>query len=133
MEIISESTGEVGGYKEVIAPAMLILATGLGAQHVGRVRRARNRPQHVEAHDVAGAFPDRIDRRLAVEPRQRAGEDRQLLAGVVADDTDVTADLCGLRHELELSRLHELELLRVVAEEAEVVAYAPFSTPDDVI
>ena len=58
---------------------------------------------------------------MAVEPCDRAREDRQLLAGVVADDADVAADLRGLRHELELGRLHELQLLRVVAEEAEVV------------
>ena len=32
----------------------------------------RERAQHVEAHHVAGAFPDRVDRRLAIEPRQHA-------------------------------------------------------------
>ena len=33
---------------------------------------ALERAQHVKTHDVAGAFPDRVDRRLAIEPRQHA-------------------------------------------------------------
>ncbi len=89
----------------------------------GRARRAARRARRglqiegVEVVVVAAA----VVRRLAVEPRDRAGEDRELLAGVVADDADVAADLRGLRHELELGRLHELQLARVVAEETEVV------------
>ena len=47
------------------------------AEH--RARRlafARKRAQHVEAHDVARAFPDRVDRRLAIEPRAAASPRR---------------------------------------------------------
>ena len=36
------------------------------------LRFARQRTEHVEAHHIAGAFPDRIDRRLPVMPRQNA-------------------------------------------------------------
>ena len=58
---------------------------------------------------------------MAVEPRDRAREDRELLAGVVADDADVAADLRAFGNERELGRLHELKLARVVTEEPEVV------------
>ena len=37
---------------------------------VDRARFAPRSAQHVEAHDVARAFPDRVQRRLAVQPRQ---------------------------------------------------------------
>src|SRR5229473_1040515 len=37
-----------------------------------RLRLARQRPQHVEAHHVSRPFPDRIDRRLAEVPCQNA-------------------------------------------------------------
>ena len=65
----------------------------------GRARRAARRArcglqiEGVEVVVIAAA----VVRRLAVEPRDRAGEDRELLAGVVADDADVAADLRGLR------------------------------------
>ena len=42
------------------------------SENVGGLLVALERAQHVEAHDIAGAFPDRIDRRLAIEPRQHA-------------------------------------------------------------
>ena len=35
-------------------------------------RLAPNGPQHVQAHDIARPFPDRVERRLAVEPRHDA-------------------------------------------------------------
>ena len=37
-----------------------------------RLRRALDRAQQCRGMDVAAAFPDRIDRRLAIEPRHRA-------------------------------------------------------------
>src|SRR5256885_1193913 len=37
--------------------------------HLQRAGRARQRPQDVEAHDVARALPDRGQRRLAVQTR----------------------------------------------------------------
>ena len=36
-----------------------------------RIRRLLDRAQHVEALHVAAAFPDRVDRRLAIKPRHR--------------------------------------------------------------
>ena len=38
-------------------------------EHLERARRARQRAQHVEAHDVARSLPDRRQRRLAVQAR----------------------------------------------------------------
>ncbi len=38
-------------------------------EHLERARRARQRAQHVEAHHVARALPDRGQRRLAVQAR----------------------------------------------------------------
>ena len=35
-------------------------------------RLARQRTENVEAHHIAGAFPDRVDRRFPVMPRQNA-------------------------------------------------------------
>jgi hypothetical protein len=37
-----------------------------------RLRLTRERPQHIEAHHIARAFPDRIDRGFPVMPRQNA-------------------------------------------------------------
>ena len=51
----------------------------------------------------------------------RAGEDRELLAGVVADDADLAADLRAVRVQRQRARLDEAQLLRVVAIDAEVV------------
>ena len=42
----------------------------LGEHGVERLRRPPRRPQHVERVHVAGALPERVQRRLAVEPRQ---------------------------------------------------------------
>ena len=42
----------------------------LGGDGGQRVRRAAHRPQHVEGDDVARALPDRVQRRLPVEPGQ---------------------------------------------------------------
>ncbi len=82
-------------------------------------RRARRRLQveGVEVVVVAAA----VVRRLAVEPRDRAGENRQLLARVVADDANVAPDLGRLGNERQLDRANEPQIRRVVAEEAEVV------------
>src|ERR1700732_336884 len=38
----------------------------------GRIDLARQRAQHVQAHHIARAFPDRIDGRFPVMPRQNA-------------------------------------------------------------
>ena len=43
----------------------------IGQHVVEQARRARQHAHHVERHDVAGAFPDRVDRRLAIVARQR--------------------------------------------------------------
>ena len=53
----------------------------LGADGGQRVRRAAHRPQHVERDDVARALPDRVQRRLAVEP----GQPRLLDVAVAAE------------------------------------------------
>ena len=44
----------------------------LGPERLHRGRLAGQRAQHVECVDVARALPDRVQRRLAVEPRQPA-------------------------------------------------------------
>ncbi len=44
----------------------------LGEQRLEALGLARDRAQHVERVDVAGALPDRVDRALAVEARQDA-------------------------------------------------------------
>src|SRR6185437_13931208 len=41
-------------------------------QHLDSLPRTLHRAKHVEAHDITGAFPDRVDRRLAVEARHDA-------------------------------------------------------------
>src|SRR5690606_2878552 len=67
----------------------------------------------IESVEVV-VLAEAVIRRLAVETRERAGEDGELLAGVVADDADLAADLGALRIELELRRLDEAQLRRVV-------------------
>jgi len=62
---------------------------------------------------------------LAVEPGDGAGQDRELLAGVVAHDADLPAGARAGRRKLELGRLDEAQRVRVVAEEAEVVDGIP--------
>src|SRR5690606_6044722 len=62
-----------------------------------------------------------VVRRFAIEARQRAGENRQLLAGIVADHANLASDLSAFRIELELGRLDEAQLRRIVAIEAEVM------------
>ena len=42
-------------------------------------------------------FRDAVFGRIAIEPRQRSGEDGELLAGIVADDADFASDLCAFR------------------------------------
>jgi hypothetical protein len=57
----------------------------------------------------------------AVEAGERAGEDRELLAGVVADDADLGADAGLLGGEAQRGRGDEAQRGRVVSKEAEVV------------
>src|SRR6202000_1974897 len=47
----------------------LTLQTG---EKIGRLRVTAQGAENVEAHDVARTFPDRIDRRFAIQPRQDA-------------------------------------------------------------
>ena len=47
------------------------LSRQIGQRRAGGLGIASKGAQHVEAHDVARALPDRIDRRLAIKPRQR--------------------------------------------------------------
>ncbi len=60
-------------------------------------------------------------RRFAIEARQRAGQDRQLFARIVADDADFTADHRALRIQRQLGRLNETQFCRIVAIDAEVM------------
>ena len=80
---------------------------------------ARGRLQ-IEGVEVV-VLADAVVGRVAVEPRERAGEDRQLLAGIVADDADLAADLRAFRIQRQRLGLDEVQLRRVVAIEAEVV------------
>ena len=104
-------------------------AAGVQRQHAaldvdhrrsGRAAGRARRRLVVERVEVV-VLADAVVRRFAIEPRERAREDRQLLAGVVADDADLATDLRALRMELELGRLDEAQLRGVVAIEAEVV------------
>ena len=45
-----------------------------------RLRLALHRAQHVEADDVAGAFPDAVERRLAIEPLHQVIGDEAVAA-----------------------------------------------------
>ena len=62
-----------------------------------------------------------VFRRLAIQARQRAGENRQLLAGIVADHADFAADHRARRIQRQFRRLDEAQLRRVVAIDAEIV------------
>mmetsp|Transcript_16254 Transcript_16254/g.46126 ORF Transcript_16254/g.46126 Transcript_16254/m.46126 type:complete len:468 (+) Transcript_16254:1789-3192(+) len=60
--------------------------------------------------------------RVAVEAREGASQDGELLARVVADHADLEADLGALRRERDLREVgQEVDLGRVEAEEAKVV------------
>ena len=82
-------------------------------------RRARGRLQ-VERIEVV-VLADAVFGRIAIELGDGAGEDGELLAGVVADDADLAADLRAVRIQRQRARLDEAQLLRVVAIDAEVV------------
>ena len=115
--------------RQVEARRRLRAAAGVERQHAafdvdhrraGRAARGARRRLVVERVEVV-VLADAVVRRFAIQARQRAGEDRQLLAGVVADDADLAADLRALRIELQLGGLDEAQLGRIVAIEAEVV------------
>lgn len=61
-----------------------------------------------QQHAAARSAPLTVHRRVAVEARQGAGEDRDLLAAVVADDADVEADGGRLGRERHLGGAREL-------------------------
>ena len=86
----------------------------------GRPARGPGGGLDVEGVEVV-VLPHPVVRRLAVEARERAGQDRQLLARVVADDTDLGAHLGAPGIERQLRRLDETQLRRVVAVQAEIV------------
>ena len=84
----------------------------LGEEHLERARRARQRAQHVEAHDVARALPDRGERRLAVEARHA----RLLDVAVAAEALQRLERVVGgalARPVLADGRRQALEQLRV--------------------
>ncbi len=88
-----------------------------------RTRRAARRAGgglHVERVEVV-VLADAVFGGFAVEPRQRARQDRELLAGVVADDADLGADARAFRVQRQRHRPHVTQLGRVVAIDAEVV------------
>jgi hypothetical protein len=64
---------------------------------------------------------DAVFGRIAIQLGDGAGEDGELLTGVVADDADLAADLRAVRKQRQGARLDEPQLLRVVAIDAEVV------------
>ena len=75
----------------------------LGVHH-GRARGAplgARRGLEVEGVEVVVASAA-VDRRVAVEPREGPGQDRDLFAAVVADDADVEADGGAVRGEGDL-------------------------------
>src|SRR5207244_2290805 len=82
--------------------------------------RGPGRSLQVKGVEVV-VFGDPVRGRVAVEPRQRSGQNRQLLAGVVADDADLAPDLRPFGIELQRLGLDEAKFLRVVAVDAEVV------------
>ncbi len=89
----------------------------------GRTRRTARRAGgrlHVERVEVV-VLADAVLGGFAVEPRQRARQDGQLLAGVVADDADLGADARTFRVQRQCNRLHVAQLGWVVAIDAEVV------------
>ncbi len=88
-----------------------------------RTRRAARRAGgglHVERIEVV-VLADAVFGGRAVEPRQRAGQDRQLLAGVIADDADLGADARAFRIQRQRHGLHVAQPGRVVAIDAEIV------------
>ena len=82
-------------------------------------RRARGGLVVERVEVVVGVRP--VDRRVPVEACQGAGEDRELLPGVVPDHADLGADARALGSERDLARLHEAHRRRVEAEDPEVV------------
>ena len=60
-------------------------------------------------------------RRVAVEPRESARENRKFLARVVADDANVDADRGLVGRELDLLNRHEADRLRIKAKKTKIV------------
>ena len=88
-----------------------------------RTRRAPRRAGgglHVERIEVV-VLADAVLGGRAVEPSQRARQDRELFAGVIADDADLGADARALRIQRQRHGLHVPQPGRVVAIDAEVV------------
>src|SRR6476646_578037 len=57
--------------RRILEPRVLSAAKFM-PQHIDRVRCALDGAQHIEAHDVSGTFPDRVDRGLAIKARHDA-------------------------------------------------------------
>ena len=74
----------------------------------------------VEGVEVV-VFAAAIVRCLSVQTRDRAGEDRQLFASVVADYTDFAPYAGTVGPQRQLGRLDIAQVLRVVTEKPEVV------------
>ena len=120
----SSRLGELGAELVDVDVQPVIAAAGLpdlGEQGVERFGALLDRPQHVQALDVARPFPDRVQRRLAVEARhppllhvavaaqalQRlGGVDRRALAGPVLEHGRRQPPERGLRRVVGAGEAH---------------------------
>ena len=86
-------------------------------------RRARGRLEVEGVEVVVAALP--VARRLSIQARDGAGQDRELLPGVVPDHADLRPDTGALGRQRQLGDLHEADLGGIEAVEAEVVHRIP--------
>ncbi len=83
----------------------------------------------VEGVEVVVAVPA-VAGRLSIQARDGAGQDRQLLPGIVSDHADLGADMGALGSQRQLAGLHEPDLGGVEAIETEVVHRIPVDRPE---
>src|SRR5210317_613562 len=62
---------------------------------------------------------------MPIKPGELAGQDRQLLAGIVADDPDLATEFGTRRVQGEISRLDEPQFRGIVSVDAKVVDRVP--------
>ncbi len=115
--------------RQIEARCGAVRATGVERDHATanvddrRARRTAGRARRrlqIERVEVV-VLREAVFRRRAIELRERARENRQLLTRVVADDADLATDLRAFRKQRQRLRLDEAQLRRVVAIDAEVV------------